>query len=46
MTITPEQVAQLSAKLDIANVQKPSGKFGPKGDYIEGWFAIQEANRI
>lgn len=35
----------LDAKLDPANVRPPS-RFGPKGDYIEGWFAIQEANRI
>ncbi len=37
--------AQLNAKLDISNV-KPAKKFGPKGDYVEGWFAIAEANRI
>lgn len=35
----------LDAKLDPAHVKPPS-KFGPKGDYIEGWHAIQEANRI
>lgn len=39
--ITPH----LEAKLDIAHVKPPS-KFGPKGDYIEGWHAIAEANRI
>jgi DNA repair and recombination protein RAD52 len=39
--ITP----QLTAKLDPANV-KPAKSFGPKGDYIEGWHAIAEANRI
>lgn len=38
--ITPK----LQAKLDPANVKKPSGNFGPKGDYIEGWHAIAEAN--
>jgi DNA repair and recombination protein RAD52 len=37
--------AELSKKLDPANV-KPAKSFGPKGDYIEGWLAIQEANRI
>jgi len=37
--------AQLTAKLDPAHVKPPS-KFGPKGDYIEGWWAIAEANRI
>lgn len=36
----------LDAKLDPSNVKKPSGNFGPKGDYIEGWHAIAEANRI
>lgn len=39
--ITP----MLDAKLDPAHV-KPTSKFGPKGDYIEGWHAIAEANRI
>ena len=38
--------AELGKKLDPANVKKPSGSFGPKGDYIEGWHAIAEANRI
>ena len=36
----------LEQKLNPANVQKPNGKFGPKGDYIEGWHAISEANEI
>lgn len=36
----------LDAKLDPKHVRKPSGRFGPKGDYIEGWHAIAEANRI
>lgn len=36
----------LDGPLDPRNVIKPSGSFGPKGDYIEGWFAIEEANRI
>lgn len=35
----------LTAKLDPANVM-PAKSFGPKGDYIEGWHAIAEANRI
>lgn len=35
----------LSAKLDPKNVQ-PAKSFGPKGDYIEGWHAMAEANRI
>lgn len=37
--------AELRKKLNPANV-KPPAKFGPKGDYIEGWLAIDEANRI
>lgn len=36
----------LEAKLDPKHVIKPSGNFGPKGDYIPGWHAIAEANRI
>jgi DNA repair and recombination protein RAD52 len=37
--------ADLRKKLDPANV-KPAKDFGPKGDYIEGWHAMAEANRI
>lgn len=37
--------AELSKKLDPAHV-KPAKAYGPKGDYIEGWHAIAEANRI
>lgn len=40
-----EATPLLQAKLDPAHVKPPS-KFGPKGDYIEGWHAIAEANRI
>jgi len=40
-TITPE----LQKKLDPANV-KPAKAYGPKGDYIEGWHAMAEANAI
>lgn len=36
---------ELNKKLDPANV-RPAKSFGPKGDYIEGWHAIAEANRI
>lgn len=46
MGLTEQQTEQLNAKLDPRNVKKPSGSFGPKGDYIEGWHAIAEANRI
>lgn len=35
----------LQAKLDPANV-RPAKSFGPKGDYIEGWHSMAEANRI
>lgn len=36
---------ELTRKLDPAHV-KPAKSFGPKGDYIEGWHAMAEANRI
>lgn len=36
---------ELSAKLDSRHV-KPPKQYGPKGDYLEGWFVIAEANRI
>lgn len=36
---------ELEKKLDPKHV-KPPKKFGPKGDYIEGWHAIAEANRL
>jgi DNA repair and recombination protein RAD52 len=37
--------AELNKKLDPSAV-RPAKQFGPKGDYIEGWHAIAEANRI
>ena len=40
-----QQKTELEKKLDQAHVQPPK-KFGPKGNYIEGWHAIAEANRI
>lgn len=43
---TAEQKAMLAQPLDTAHIVKPSGSFGAKGDYIEGWHAINEANRI
>ena len=46
MTFTPEQIKALEAPLDPRHVVKPTGQFGAKGDYIEGWHAIAEANRI
>lgn len=42
---TEDQQSMLAAPLDPKNV-KPPKKYGPKGDYIEGWHAIAEANRI
>lgn len=38
--------AELTKKLDPSFVVKPSGNGGPKGDYLEGWHVINEANRI
>lgn len=46
MMFTDEQKKLLNDKLESSAVKKPTGKFGPKGDYIEGWHAIAEANRI
>lgn len=45
MTFTPEQIKILEAPLDPKHVKKPSGSFGPKGDYLEGWHVINELNR-
>jgi len=36
---------ELKKKLDPAHVRPPA-KFGPKGDYLEGWHVISEANSI
>jgi DNA repair and recombination protein RAD52 len=42
VTFTPDQVTSLRAKLDKSHVKR-----NPKGfDYVEGWHAIAEANRI
>lgn len=46
MTFTPEQIKALEAPLDGKHVKKPSGSFGPKGDYLEGWHVINELNRV
>ena len=44
MTDYKAQIDELTKKLDPANVKPaPQGKYG---DYIEGWHAIAEANRI
>lgn len=44
--MTPEQTKLLQAPLDPKHVVKPSGSFGPKGDYLEGWHVINELNRV
>lgn len=44
--ITDTQKAMLEAPLDPRHVKAPSGTFGPKGDYLEGWHVINELNRI
>lgn len=44
--ITDEQKGWLNAPLDPKHVKKPSGSFGPKGDYLEGWHVINELNRV
>lgn len=46
MTFSDELVAELSKPLDPKHVRKPSGSFGPKGDYLEGWHVINELNRV
>lgn len=43
--MTPAAIAELQKPLDKKAVQ-PAKQYGPKGDYIEGWHAIAEANRI
>lgn len=43
---SPAQVEELSKKLDIRNVKDRVGGGGMRLSYIEGWFAIKEANRI
>jgi DNA repair and recombination protein RAD52 len=45
MTFTDEMKAELAKPLNPAHVNPPK-KFGPKGDYIEGWHCIAELNRI
>ena len=45
MSFTTEQVKLLSEKLDAAHIRPPQ-QYGPKGDYLEGWHVIAEANRI
>lgn len=44
--MAPEQITMLQAPLDPKWVVKPSGQYGPKGDYLEGWHVINELNRV
>lgn len=46
MPLTDDQIAELKKPLDPKHVIKPSGNFGPKGDYVEGWVVINELNRV
>lgn len=43
---TAEQITKLEKPLDPKHVKAPDGKFGPKGDYLEGWHVINEMNRV
>lgn len=45
MSFTEQQIKLLSDKLDASHVRPPQ-QYGPKGDYLEGWHVIAEANRI
>lgn len=44
--LTADQIKMLEAPLDKAHVKEPSGSFGPKGDYLEGWHVMNELNRV
>lgn len=46
MTWTAKTEEALAASLDPKHVKKPEGKFGPKGDYLEGWHVIAQANEV
>lgn len=46
MTFDDKTTAELNKPLDPKHVVKPSGSFGPKGDYLEGWHVINELNRV
>jgi DNA recombination protein Rad52 len=46
MSFSDETTRALEAPLDPKHVKKPSGSFGPKGDYLEGWHVINELNRV
>lgn len=44
--LNQDQIEALKAPLDPKHIREPSGSFGPKGSYIEGWHAINELNRV
>ena len=46
MMFTADMNKALALPLDPKHVVKPSGNFGPKGDYIEAWHCINELNRV
>lgn len=43
---TDQQNEALKAPLAAEHIKKPTGRFGPKGDYLEGWHVINELNRV
>lgn len=45
MKFSDAQKKLLAEKLDKSNVRPPQ-QYGPKGDYLEGWHVIAEANRV
>jgi DNA recombination protein Rad52 len=46
VTFTDAQKAELAKPLAADHIKKPTGRFGPKGDYLEGWHVINEMNRV
>ena len=46
LIFSENQISQLTAKLDKRHVKQREGSNGVMLDYIEGWHAIAEANRI
>ena len=46
MSFTNKQNEELQGKLDPKNISSRAGPGGKRLSYLEGWFVIQEANRI